>query len=99
MRRVFLREPVAFVRHCETAVRPDRHFDIVAVVYLVKIRQELLGRVVFGAARCRAMQLPEVFEPRRLVDDLPVLGRTTLSLTVVHHRDPCTNSVHQLRCP
>ena len=74
MRRVFLREPCAFVRHHEAAVCADGHLDIVAVVDFVEIGEELLRRVVLRAARRRPMQLPEIFQSGRFMNDLPVLG-------------------------
>src|ERR1700694_5569608 len=50
-----------------------------------------------GAARGRAMNLPEVLEAGRLVDDLPVLGIASLSLAVVHQGDTRADGVNQLR--
>lgn len=74
MRWVFLREPGAFVRHREAAVSTDGHLDIVAVIDFVEIGEELLGRVVLRAACGRPMQLPEIFQARSFMNDLPVLG-------------------------
>src|SRR5713226_8107785 len=67
------------------------------MVDLIDVREELLRRVVLRAARGRAVDLPEVLEPGRLVDDLPVLGVAALSLAVVHHRDTRADGVNQLR--
>src|SRR6266550_5234311 len=70
-----------------------------AVVGLVDVGQELLWGVVLRAARRRAMYLPEILEPGRLVNGLPVFGRTTLSLSIVHQGYSRTDRVHQLRRP
>src|SRR6266853_2208842 len=43
------------------------------------------------------MQLPEVFEAGSFMNSLPVLGRTTFSLAIVHQGDSRTDRVHQLR--
>jgi hypothetical protein len=68
-RRVVLCKTVALIGHSEAAVWPDGHLDVVAVIHLVDVRQELLRRVMVRTARRRAMQLPEVIEPRRGVDE------------------------------
>ena len=97
MRRIFFRESGAFVRHREAAVSSDGHLDIVAVVDFVEICEELLGRVVLRAARCRPMQLPEIFQAGSFMNDLPVLGRTAFPLAIVHQGNSCTNRMHHLR--
>jgi len=96
MRRIFLRESSAFVCHREASVCSDGHLDIVAVVDFVEVGEELLGRVVFRAARRRAMQLPEIFQAGSFMNDLPVLGRPAFSLAIVHQGDPRTDRVHHL---
>ena len=74
MRRVFLRESGAFVRHREAAVGAHGHLDVVAVIGFVKVGQKLFRRVVLRAARSRAMQLPEILESGRFMNGLPVFG-------------------------
>src|SRR5579862_4250446 len=69
-----LGETVALIGHGEGAVGADGHLKVVAMIDLINIGEELLGRIMVRAARRRAMDLPEVQKPRRLVDDLPVLG-------------------------
>ena len=97
MRRIFLRESSAFVCHREASVCSDGHLDIVAVVDFVEIGEESLGRVVFRADRSRPMQLPEIFQARSFMNNLPVLGRTAFSLAIVHQGDPRTDGMHHLR--
>src|ERR1700676_700761 len=43
------------------------------------------------------MQLPEILEAGGFMNSLPVLGRTALSLAIIHQGDPRANGVHQLR--
>src|ERR1700730_15136596 len=43
------------------------------------------------------MQLPEILEAGGFMNGLPVLGRTSLSLAIIHQGDPRANGVHQLR--
>ena len=68
-----------------------------AVIRLIEIRQEGFRRIVIRTARRRAVDLPEILEPRRIVDDLPVGGIAALPLAVVHDRDARTDRMHQLR--
>ena len=66
-RRILLAETVATVRHAEAAVRPGGELDVVPDVprSLIKIRDELLGRVVlFGRILHREMGLPDVLQAR-----------------------------------
>jgi len=69
------------------------------MVGFVEICQKLFRRIMFRAARSRAVQLPEILEAGRFMNGLPVLGRAAFSLTIIHQRDPRMNSVHQLRRP
>src|SRR5271167_4087762 len=43
------------------------------------------------------MELPEVLEPGRFMDDLPVFRIATFPLAVVHHSHPRPDGMHQLR--
>jgi len=95
--RIFFVNPV--VRWSSRSCRlPDGHLDVVAVVVSL-----MLARIALGSCAPRrlprAMYLPEILESGRFMNGLPVFGRTTLSLAIVHQGYSRTGRVHQLRRP
>src|SRR2546427_6512849 len=95
--RIILREPVSLVLHGEAAIGSHGHLESVPMIHLVKIRDEVLWRIVLFVHQFRIVLLPEVLESGRAVDDPPGVRRATLLGSVVHHGDPCAGTVHQGR--
>src|SRR6266567_5990421 len=85
------------VENVEASVRPRRQFQIISGVGSGGIGDEFLGHVVRLSTFLRKMQLPQILQSRRFLDDVPRRRRSTFPGPVVHDCHPRRDSIHQRR--
>src|SRR5678816_253062 len=69
----------------KASVGMGRQLEIMGCIGAVGIGDELRGNVVRGAALFGKMQLPEVFQARRFLNDVPDRRASALFGAVVHN--------------
>src|ERR1035437_8829677 len=95
--RIVLSFGCSRIENLEAAIRPGGQFQIVGRIRAFRVSDEFRSDVVCCAALFREVQLPQVFEPRRLFNNVPSGRGSTLLGSVVHDRDTRSDCMQERR--
>jgi hypothetical protein len=81
----------------EASIRPGGQFQIVGCVRLLRVSYEFGSAIVRGTSFFRKMQLPKILQTRRLLNNVPRGGRSTLFGSVVNDCNPGSDCIQECR--
>src|SRR5258707_640612 len=93
--RISLRQARPRIRNRKGAVRFGCDLDVLPFAIFLHIRDAVFSDVVVFVRLGSVVQLPQIFQPRRVMHDLPSCRTCSLARTIVDHRDSRMERPHQ----